>query len=292
MRSMTGFGEASGENGRYVVTVGLRAVNHRFLDLQLRLPEELRSGEGALREVFGRGLVRGRVEARVDLHPARESRARVLVNEEVVRAVSGAVRALHEAGLVTQGLTAGDLLRLPTALQVEVESGGWEEQDQLLLLQVAGSALARLVAAREAEGGSLASLFLDRIARLGELIAQLEELRIDAREELAQALKRRLDEALQGASMDEARLAQEVALLVDRSDVSEEADRLRSHLQHFGQVVVEPGALGKRLDFLTQEIFRELNTLGSKCRHAAMTRAVLDAKVICEEIREQVQNVE
>jgi uncharacterized protein (TIGR00255 family) len=148
------------------------------------------------------------------------------------------------------------------------------------------------VSAREAEGKSLAAILAERMDRLAELVAALEELRIAAREELGAALKRRLDEVLQGTAMDESRLAQEVALLVDRSDVSEELDRLRSHLQHFRQVVGEGGALGKRLDFLTQEIFRELNTLGSKCRHAGMTRKVLDAKVVCEEVREQVQNVE
>lgn len=289
---MTGFGEASGENGRYALTVGLRAVNHRFLDLQMRLPEEHRGAEGALRELFSRDLVRGRVEARIDVHTLREAAARVQVNEEVVRAVSAAVRALSEAGLVAEGLTAGDLLRLPAALQVEIDSGGWEESDQTLLLRVAGGALEKLVASREAEGGSLAALFLDRVVRLEELVATLEGLRLAARDELALALKKRLDEALQGTGLDESRLAQEIALLVDRSDVSEEVDRLRSHLQHFRQVVAEAGAIGKRLDFLTQEIFRELNTLGSKCRHAAMTRSVLDAKVVCEEIREQVQNVE
>lgn len=293
VRSMTGFGEAGGDNGRYGVTVGLRAVNHRFLDLQIRLPEEHRGAEVGLRELLGRELVRGRVEMRVDIQAVRVPTARVQVNEEVVGAVAAAVRSLSEAGLVVQGLTAGDLLRLPAALQIQVDSGGWEDDDQGLLLRVAGAAVGKLVASRRAEGESLASILLDRVVKLGEMVAKLEELRIEAREELAAGLRKRLDEALQGGvGLDESRLAQEVAVLVDRSDVSEEVDRLRSHLQHFRQVTGEGGAIGKRLDFLTQEIFRELNTLGSKCRHAAMTRNVLDAKVVCEEIREQVQNVE
>ena len=112
------------------------------------------------------------------------------------------------------------------------------------------------------------------------------------REELLTALRRRLAELLAAQPIDEARLAQEAALQVDRSDVSEEIDRLRAHLAHFRSITAEPGPGGKRLDFLTQEIFRELNTLGAKCRNAEMTRAVLDAKVICEQLREQVQNVE
>ncbi|HEV3074682.1 MAG TPA: DUF1732 domain-containing protein, partial [Thermoanaerobaculia bacterium] len=111
-------------------------------------------------------------------------------------------------------------------------------------------------------------------------------------EESAAALRRRVSELLGGQPLDESRVAQEVALLADRGDVSEELDRLRSHLGHFRTVAAESGATGKRLDFLTQEIFRELNTLGAKCRNAAMVRAVLEAKALCEQLREQVQNVE
>src|SRR5437764_1184240 len=187
MRSMTGYGEASGENARHGITVSLRAVNHRFLDLQLRIGEELRGSEAALRDAIGKEVARGRVEARV---------------------------------------------------------------------------------------------------------AKLDALRGRVREEMAANRKRRLAGLLAGQGLDEGRVAQEVALLVDRNDVSEEIDRLRSHVEHFRAVMREGGAAGKRLDFLTQEVFRELNTLGAKCRNAEMTRAVLDAKVTCEQIREQVQNVE
>jgi uncharacterized protein (TIGR00255 family) len=289
---MTGFGEASGDNGRYAVSISLRSVNHRFLDLQIRLAEEHRGNEAVVRELIGRELVRGRVEARIDLKPATEPAARVEVNHEIVRGAAAAIRELAEAGLVTEGLTAGDLLRLPAAFRVEVEGADWGTEDDALLAEVTRGALARLVGAREVEGRNLAELFVERLRKLDELAAVFDALRGTAREELAAALRKRLDETLQGAEIDPGRLAQEVALLVDRSDVSEEVDRLRSHLAHFREVIADAGAIGKRLDFLIQEIFRELNTLGSKCRNAALTRAVLDAKVICEEMREQVQNVE
>ncbi|HSG41362.1 MAG TPA: DUF1732 domain-containing protein, partial [Thermoanaerobaculia bacterium] len=125
-----------------------------------------------------------------------------------------------------------------------------------------------------------------------EVVARLDALRGPVREEIAATLQKRLSELLGKQPIDEGRIAQEAAVLVDRSDVSEEIDRLGSHLDHFRAVTRESGGAGKRLDFLTQEIFRELNTLGAKCRNAEMTRAVLDAKVLCEQIREQVQNVE
>ena len=292
MRSMTGYGEASGSNARRAITVTLKAVNHRFLDLQLRLGEELRASEVALRELLGREVVRGRVEARVEVRAVGERESAVEIDVELVRAVNAAVRHLVDAGVVTGGLTAGDLLRLPAALRVASAAEGWDEADEQLLLATARAAVAQLAAGREAEGAALAAALEERIAALGATVDRLVALRGPALEESAAALRRRVSELLAGQPLDEGQMAQELALLADRGDVSEEIDRLRSHLAHFRTVAAEPKATGKRLDFLTQEIFRELNTLGAKSRNAEMVRAVLDAKVLCEQLREQVQNVE
>ena len=292
MRSMTGYGEASGENARHGVTVSLRAVNHRFLDLQLRLGEDLRASEAALRDLIAREVARGRLEARVEVRSVAERKATVQVHMGVIREAHAAIHQLVEAGLVERGLAAGDLLRLPEAFRVELEREEWGEEDGEMLLAVARDAVAQLVASRETEGASLIAAMEEKLKGIQEAVDWLDALRGSVREEIATALRRRLAELLGAQTLDEARLAQEVALLVDRSDVSEEIDRLRSHLEHFRGVTRETAAGGKRLDFLTQEIFRELNNLGAKCRNAEMTRAVLDAKVLCEQIREQVQNME
>ncbi len=292
MRSMTGYGEASGENARHGITVSVRAVNHRFLDLQLRIGDELRGSEAALRDAIGREITRGRVEARVEVRSVAERAATVQVNLGVIREAHAAVHQLAESGLIERGLSAGDLIRLPEAFRVELADEQWTEEDEALLFAVARGAVAQLVAGREKEGASLTAVLEEKLRGLEDVVARLDTLRAPVREELAAALRRRLTDLLAGQGLDEARLAQEAALLVDRSDVSEEIDRLRSHVEHFRTVTRESGAAGKRLDFLTQEIFRELNTLGAKCRNAEMTRAVLDAKVLCEQIREQVQNVE
>jgi uncharacterized protein (TIGR00255 family) len=289
---MTGYGEASGENARHGITVSLRAVNHRFLDLQLRIGEELRGSEAALRDVIGKEVSRGRVEARVELRPIAERKATVQVNMSVIREAHVAVHQLVENGLIDRGLSAGDLIRLPEAFRVELGVEEWSPEDEELLLRVTREAVAQLVASREKEGASLTAVMEEKLKGVEEVVGRLDALRGPVREELAAALKRRLAELLGGQPLDETRVAQEVALLVDRSDVSEEIDRLRSHVEHFRAVMRESAAAGKRLDFLTQEVFRELNTLGAKCRNAEMTRAVLDAKVLCEQIREQVQNVE
>lgn len=292
MRSMTGYGEAAGENARHAVSVTLKAVNHRFLDVQLRLGDELRASEAALRELLGRDLSRGRVEARFDVRPKAERKADLQVHMGIVRAAHAAVHRLAEEGLVEGTLGPGDLLRIPEAFRVELAAEEWEADDEELLQRVTREAVQQLVAGREAEGASLAAVLDERLRQLDEVVARLDSLRDGVREEIAASLRRRLSELLGNHTLDEARIAQEVALLTDRSDVSEEIDRLRAHSEHFRTVMREPGPVGKRLDFLTQEVFRELNTLGAKCRNAEMTRAVLDAKVLCEQIREQVQNVE
>jgi uncharacterized protein (TIGR00255 family) len=289
---MTGYGEAAGENARHAVSVSLKAVNHRFLDLQMRAGDELRTSEGAVRDLISKEISRGRIEARVEARSLGERRADVHVHLGIVRAAHAATHQLVADGLVATGLAAGDLLRIPEAFRVELASEQWEAEDHELLMRITREAVAQLVASRETEGASLAAILEEKLRGLDEVMAKLDALRVPVRDELATALRRRLSELLGGQAIDEGRVAQEAALLVDRSDVSEEIDRLRSHLDHFRSVAREPGPTGKRLDFLTQEIFRELNTLGSKCRNAEMTRAVLDAKVLCEQVREQVQNVE
>jgi len=289
---MTGYGEAAGENARHAVSVSLKAVNHRFLDLQMRVGDELRASEGAVRDLIAKEISRGRIEARIEIRPLGERRADVHVHLGIVRAAHAATHQLVEDGLVATGLAAGDLLRIPEAFRVEFAAEQWDADDHDLLGRVTREAVAQLVASRETEGASLAAVLEEKVRALDEVVARLDALRVPVRDEIAATLRRRLAELLKGQPMDESRIAQEAALLVDRSDVSEEIDRLRSHLEHFRAVAREPGPSGKRLDFLTQELFRELNTLGAKCRNAEMTRAVLDAKVLSEQIREQVQNVE
>ena len=228
----------------------------------------------------------------MEIRPLQQSTARVVVQTEVVRALGAAARQLAEEGLVAGDLSIADLLRVPEAILVEVAPDQIGRDDEELVLRTAAEALAQLMAAREHEGAQLQRVLGERLAELREAAASLRARSPAVRAELHGNLKRRVAELLGGAVLDEARLAQEAALLVDRSDVVEELDRLEGHLDHFAQLLGAAGALGKRLDFLSQEILRELNTLGAKCRDGAMTRLVLDAKVLCEQLREQVQNVE
>src|SRR6185295_3375213 len=216
---------------------------------------------------IGREVTRGRVEARVEVRPVAERKAAVQVNMGVIREAHAAIHQLAEAGLIERGLSAGDLMRLPEAFRVDLADDDWSAEDEELLLAVTREAVAQLVASREKEGASLTLILAEKLDGLEAATARLDTLRGPVREEIAVALRRRLAELLGGQPLDETRLAQEAALLVDRSDVSEEIDRLRAHVDHFRAVTRETNAAGKRLDFLTQEIFRELNTLGAKCRN-------------------------
>jgi uncharacterized protein (TIGR00255 family) len=292
MRSMTGFGQAAGANDRRQVTVTLRGVNHKYLEIRLHLGDDYRESEAAVRELVATELRRGRVEVGVEIVPLAPRRAEVRVERGVVQAAHAALAELAAAGLIAETLSAGDLLRIPEALTVRLARDDWSAADHALLIELTGRALGELVAARAAEGEATRQALGERLAALDEVAGRLAGMRDRVREAIARDLRARLDELLAGRPLDEGRLAQEVALLVDRGDVAEELERLAAHREHFRALLAARGAVGKRLDFLAQEIFRELNTLGAKCRDVEMTRAVLDAKGLCEQLREQVQNVE
>jgi uncharacterized protein (TIGR00255 family) len=289
---MTGFGQGRVTGERHTVAVSLRSVNGRFLDLVLRLDEPYRALEAPLRALLESELRRGRIEANVEVRPLQPLPAEVTIQTGVVEGLHRAWHDLAERGLVGSELTLGDLLRLPEVVSIQLAADQVGEGEQTLALGAARCALTQLVAARDQEGEQLARILGERLAELVEAAARLRLRAPAVRDELHAGLKRRLHELLEARSMDEVRLAQEVALLVERGDVVEELDRLDAHLVHFRELLATDGALGKRLDFLSQEILRELNTLGSKCRDAVMARTVLDAKVLCEQLREQVQNVE
>jgi len=289
---MTGFGQASAQNERFRVTVTLRGVNHRYLDLQLRGCEERREVETAVRDLLSERLWRGRVEAVVEVLAVGARHAEVRVDEEQVRAIRGLCDELSGRGLISPDLALVDLLRFPEVVRLEVEDPEWSPADRELLATVTGEAVEQMVTARRTEGGKLRRILEERLDALLEVVCRLDELHEGIAGEVAAGLRRRIGELMEGAVPDEDRLAQEVAFLADRSDVTEELDRLRSHLDHFRVIMAADGSVGKRLDFLAQEIFRELNTIGSKCRDSDMTRQVLEGKSLCEQIREQLQNVE
>lgn len=292
MRSMTGYGQAQGGDERHRVAVTLRSVNGKYLDLNIRLREEHRDLEPRIRTLLEEELERGRVDVDVDVRSRSPRPANVEIQMEVVKALHSASHELAEKGLIATELRLADLLGLPEVVELEVAPDRLTDEDEELVLSLCREALGQLVEARSLEGRQLARALEERLDGLSALTGELEGLAGTVRERIRRRLEERVRELLEDEEIDESRITQEVAVLVDRSDVSEELDRLRAHLEHFREVCASDGAIGKRLDFLSQEILRELNTIGAKAREAEMTRRVVDAKVVCEQLREQVQNVE
>ncbi len=290
MRSMTGFGRAGGEIRGRRVTATVQTVNHRNLDLVIRLPESLRGSEAEVRERLTGGISRGRCEVIVAISESGAA-VRSKLDPDAVRAWLEIARPLLDAGLVEPHLTLGDLMRAGSAVGTTSDS---EDvlTDLPAILELVSEAATQAVGARDFEGERLTRVLADRLVELDRSVDELEGRRGEAVARAASALRSRVAELAGQAGISEDRLAQEVAILADRLDVREELDRLRAHVEQFRAVAAEPESLGRRLDFLVQEMLRELNTLGAKCRDAEMTRHALDAKVICEQLREQIQNVE
>lgn len=292
MRSMTGYGEAAGENDRHRVTVRLRSVNHRSLDLVLRLPDICRRDGEEVRRRLAETLHRGRVELSVDCRFLGEPEIELRVHHGAIERLAAAVGDWQRQGWVGAALTAGDLFRLPAVVELEPREERWEEADRELLLRLVDEAVTALDASRRREGAALAPVVKARLQAVEEARRRLEERRDEIVERLASDLRQRLATLLADVEVDPARLAQEAAVLADKSDVREELDRLAAHLEHFRLASEESGPTGKRLDFIAQEVGRELNTIASKARDAELAQLVVGAKTACEQIREQLQNVE
>lgn len=297
--SMTGYAQARGELDGWSLRVSVKSVNHRFLDLKMRLPEGFDLYEMRLRQVLRERIVRGHIDLKVSIEP--DTSKAVQVNRELLRAYLHAAQELRsEAGIASDVDIVG-LLRLPGVAGGLAPVVPESEEEQELLGQAIDrcvrEALAKLDEMRRAEGRHLAEELRDRLQKITGLAEQVRELVATLRPAFSRRLEARLKDLLSTTAIDPARLAQEAALLAERSDISEELDRLRSHLQQFGKLLDGAGELGKKLDFLLQEMHREANTMLSKTpgvesEALAITGLALEIKAEIEKLREQVQNIE
>ena len=294
LRSMTGFGRARGPVGRdWAGEIVARSVNGRFLDLTVKTKESEISLEPHVRRVFSGELHRGKVDVAVRLRRTTPATAEVRVDEGLLEALLARLSALAEKYPIDQRLTARDILAVPQVVTVESAEDAFGPEEVAAVEALARDAAGALVAMREAEGSAIVADLQPRIDFLRGKASLLEGRRADIARQLAATIQERVRSLFADVSLDPGRLEQEAALAADRADVAEELQRLRGHLDQFGGLIAKPPeAVGKRLDFLAQEILRELNTLGSKSRDLASTREVLEMKAEIEKIREQVQNIE
>ncbi|MBP7778077.1 MAG: YicC family protein [Acidobacteria bacterium] len=291
---MTGFAAATVDDPRGSVSVTIRSVNHRFLDLQLRLPPALADLEPRVRGLVQRGLARGRVELQASLQPRGAAAPVVELNENFVLAVTSAIEVARAAGLVQGPLTPGDLLRLPQALAIrergpEQEVGAsWGDA----LETVVARAVAALDEMRAREGALLRVDLATRKQTLATLIAAVVAAAESGRAQLEWRLLERARELSGSLPIDQSSLAQEVVRAAQRSDITEEVTRFRAHLEHWDVLTDGDEPCGRKLDFLLQEMNREVNTIGSKADGLQVSGHIIDVKAELERMREQVQNVE
>jgi uncharacterized protein (TIGR00255 family) len=284
--SMTGFArrEISGPWGTLVCE--LRSVNHRFLEAGFRLPDELRSAEGELRQHLAREVRRGKVDCTMTYRRAQASEAGLEVDSQALERL---LSRLKEVGRSVPQHTVDllDVLRWPGVLKEDSSAG---EELMVAAKALFGSTLEDLVAARAREGLRLKEILELRCAALEDLVRQVRE-RLP---EVQTRLRARLDERLKelAANVDQDRLEQELAMLLQRLDIDEELDRLAGHIQETRRILGANEPAGRRLDFLMQELNREANTLSSKSQDLDTTRSAVDMKVAIEQMREQVQNAE
>jgi len=291
---MTGFGRARGPAGPdRTAEIVARSVNSRYLDLTVKTRESEAALEPALRRVFGRHLHRGKVEVALRLKRTSGAGSEIVVDEALLRGLLDRLRLLSGKYPIEATLSIRDVLSIPQLLSFEDGTEEFSEEAVAALEALAEQAARSLVTMRETEGAGIAAEISPRLVSLRRRTAGLEARREEIGRNLAATLRERIRTLFPDVSLEPGRLEQEAALAADRADVAEELHRLRGHLDQFQALLAQsPEAVGKTLDFLSQEILRELNTLASKSRDLVSTREILEMKAETEKIREQVQNVE
>jgi len=291
LRSMTGFGagDLTTAAGRY--TVEARSLNHRFLEVVVRLPRDLSSLEDRIRALVQRRILRGRVEIAI-IRESYGKRARtVKIDVDLAKTFTSALNDLKQALELPGIADLSMLVGLPDLIKVEEQKEDLEASWPPISEGV-GQALERLVAMREAEGAQLARDLGERLERLSQRADEIERRAPLVVKDYAGRLKRRIGELVGTIPVDEGRVATEVAMFADRCDIAEEVTRFRSHLAQIRQTLDGDGAIGRTLEFIVQELGREANTMGSKANDLEIARAVIAIKGELESLREQIQNVE
>lgn len=288
IRSMTGFAAASGEYGNRRIHLEIRSVNHRFLEVQFKMPDDLRHLEGLMREAVGKDAQRGKIECRIQIQNSGSAQSGLQVNQELVDRLAGLNREWRKRHSGLGKLTVADILAFPGVL---AGSGDEHTDTAAAVMPLLEQALAEFVASRNREGEKLQAHILERLDAMEDIIEALNQLFPDLLQSHLDKSRARLAEAV--ANIDEDRLKQEFALYMQKADVDEEFSRLRTHIAEVRRIVTQQkGSVGKRLDFLMQELNREANTLGSKSIAAECTQVSVELKVLIEQMREQVQNIE
>lgn len=293
--SMTGFGRATGAiSDRFFVAVTVKSVNHRFLEASVRLPEYLWELEPMVRALASETFSRGKIDISIRVQRTQQPVYSVRINEQIATAVVPRLKAIAEEMGLGSTFSGSDLMRVPDLLQVEAVESEITDEEREALAALVREAFRQMIAMREKEGESLRADIAARAAQIRDLQQRLAGHRDEIRSEMLAAYQQRVQEiaASAGVEVGADRIAQETVIMVEKGDIAEELTRLSHHLEQMEKAIASREPAGKKLDFLSQEMLREINTMGSKSRAASIRTLVVELKAEVERIREQVQNVE
>lgn len=291
MKSMTGFGHASYAQKSFALDVQVRAVNGRYFELRLHAPREYQSLEAEIKKTVSRAIQRGTVDIYLNRSQAGGREVDVEINLTLAKKYQKALSKVKKDLKISGPVTLNMLAAVPDIITVKPTTDSREEEF-VLVLQTLEQALNKCNQERDREGLALKADLEKCLDRLTVLRTEFSTLRDQVNKDMGQRFKERLEKLALAVPVDENRLAQEVAIQIDRSDINEELQRLGEHIRAYQELLNAKGNFGKKMDFYAQELLREVNTIGSKSQVARMTALVVEAKTIVERVREQVQNVE
>lgn len=292
MKSMTGYGTFKAESKDVSIEVSIRSVNGRFLEARLHLPREYTVWEAELKKTLSGDLARGTVDVFVSRKLKNLAlKSKLQVNEPLALEYLKALKSLSKNLKVTYKPHVETLARMPDVIRSD-ETSDLATGEEKLLKKVFVSALAKCLSERKREGEALRTLLLKMLQDLDAQIEVISGLREEANRQLEERFKTKIQTRGKGFEIDPARLAQEIVIQLEKADINEELTRLAEHLKNYRKILQSEDSEGKKLDFYTQELLREINTIGSKSQISQITQAVVESKTIVERLREQVQNIE
>lgn len=291
IKSMTGFGKSQIDSNGYSVTCEVRGVNHRYFDPHIRISRRYMSLEDRIKDEIKKTVTRGRIEMTLNIEKTGECARDIKVDKELAMAYYRYLKELAENLNISPEIRIIDVFRLPEVFNVS------DENDDLELIwsilgEAIRQAMASLLDMRNKEGMNLAKDILERNQTITQMVLALEEYAPQVAIDYQEKLRKRIADLVGPEQVDEQRIIQEAAIFADKSSITEEIVRLKSHIKHLEEFIDEGEGVGRKCDFLIQEMFREINTVASKSNHVEMSRIVVDVKAELEKIREQIQNIE
>lgn len=291
IRSMTGFGRCEKTVNNYDISVEIKAVNHRYADYNIKLPRVYNFLEEDVKKYLQQYIVRGKVDVYLTIYKELDDSKEIILNEALAESYVKALKRIAERFDVRDDISVSSVARFNDVFDVKHT----EEDEEIVrasVLEVLGEALSGFIAAREREGQKLAADMIARVDLIRNEVIKIEKIAPDTVIEHKNNIEQRIRELLGDATVDENRLLTETAIYADKLSVNEEIVRLKCHLEEFDRIMEKGDAVGRRLDFLLQEMNRETNTIGSKCNNLEISNIVINIKSELEKVREQLQNLE